>query len=241
MRFVRGFISSILHRPVSLQQQIVRMRKDWDRRAFENPYYFIATGNQHWDPKNFYSSGEQTVQAYILSDMENICQGRDPKKMRVLEIGCGAGRETRALAGVFGEVHGVDISAEMVRLARNAVGEFPNAFIHRNNGMDLSVVPSNLFDFAYSYLVFQHIRSLEVIRSYVRDVHRLLRPGSLFKFQVQGIVTKRWARPGDTWFGFPFSEDQIMQVARDCNFESRYRTGAGQQDFWNWFFKPDVT
>jgi len=34
--------------------------------------------------------------------------------MRVLEIGCGAGRLTRALAKLFGEVHGVDVSGEMV-------------------------------------------------------------------------------------------------------------------------------
>ena len=31
-----------------------------------------------------------------------------------IEIGCGAGRITRALARLFGEVHGVDISGEMV-------------------------------------------------------------------------------------------------------------------------------
>ena len=50
--------------------------------------------------------------------MINICQGKDPKQMRVLEIGCGAGRVTRALASVFGEVYAVDISGEMVRQAR---------------------------------------------------------------------------------------------------------------------------
>lgn len=240
MNFADRFISRIWHRPMSLEKHIVRMRKDWDRRAFENPLYFIATGNEHWDPKEFYASGEQTVQAYILSDMENICQGQDPKDMRVLEIGCGAGRETRSLASIFGEVHAVDISAEMVRLARNALGEFPNAFIHQNNGMDLSVVPDERFDFAYSHLVFQHIQNLQVIRTYVRDVHRLLRPGRLFKFQIQGIVTTRGARSGDTWFGVPFSEGQIMQMAQDCDFEPRYRTGVGQQDFWNWFFKPSA-
>jgi SAM-dependent methyltransferase len=240
MKFRQRLLSRIWRRPLSPEEQIARMREDWERRATENPLHFIATANEHWDPAEFYASGEQTVRAYILSDRENICQGRDPKSMRVLELGCGAGRETRALAGIFGEVHAVDISAEMVRLARDAVGPFQNAFIHQNNGMDLSVVPDPPFDFAYSYLVFQHIQSLHVIRSYIREVHRLLRAGSLFKFQVQGIVTKRGAAPGDTWFGFPFTEEQILQMARDCGFESRYRTGVGQQDFWNWFFKPEA-
>ena len=34
----------------------------------------------------------------ILNDLANICQGRNPKEMSVLEIGCGAGRVTRAFA-----------------------------------------------------------------------------------------------------------------------------------------------
>ena len=41
-------------------------------------------------------------------------------------------------------------------------------------------------DFAFSYIVFQHIPSREVIDNFVRDVFALLRPGGLFKFQVQG-------------------------------------------------------
>jgi hypothetical protein len=40
-------------------------------------------------------------------------------------------------------------------------------------------------DFAFSYLVFQHIPSREVIESYFREVALLLRPGSLFKVQMQ--------------------------------------------------------
>ena len=117
--------------------------------------------------------------------------------MKVLEIGCGAGRVTRALADFFGEVYAVDISREMVRQARQAVAGFPNAHVFRNNGKDLSAVAPHWwgplgigrrleFDFAFSLIVFQHIPSREIIENYVREVHRLLRPGGLFKFQVQG-------------------------------------------------------
>ena len=58
----------------------------------------------------------------------------------MLEIGCGAGRVTRAFAGFFGEVYAVDISREMVRQAREAVVGFPNTHVIRNNGKDLSAV-----------------------------------------------------------------------------------------------------
>src|SRR2546430_5601912 len=92
-------------------EQLEKMRRDWNDRARENARYYVATGRTDWTDEQFFASGEQQVAEDILTDMENICQGKDPKQMRVLEIGCGAGRITRALAKRFGEVHGVDISA----------------------------------------------------------------------------------------------------------------------------------
>src|ERR1700675_4969956 len=146
--------------------------------------------------------------------MVNICQGRDPKTMRVLEIGCGAGRLTRALANLFGEVHAVDVSGEMIARAREALADKPNAHVYQNNGCDLAVVPPIEFDFGYSNIVFQHIPSREVIESYVREVHRLLRPGALFKFQVQGYpLDPHDLQPDDTWTGVPFSEQEACAMA----------------------------
>lgn len=236
---LRRLMSSLGSGPATLEKQLARMRNDWDRRAAKNAAYYIATANRNWTSEEFYASGEQTVKAHILTDMENVCQGNDPKRMRVLEIGCGAGRESRSLARLFGEVHSVDISEEMVRRARSAVKDYPNAFVYRNNGMDLSVIPvQQPFDFAWSYLVFQHIPSREVIYSYVREVHRLLRPGALFKFQLQGIGTG--ASRTNTWFGASFLEEEVKTMAADCGFEARHRTGVGEQYFWNWFFKPSM-
>ena len=85
-------------------------------------------------------------------------------------------------------------------------------------------------------IVFQHIPSLDVIYSYVRDVHRLLRPGALFKFQVQGAKEFETS-PDDTWLGVPFSDEDAVRMAHDCGFEPRHRHGAGDQYFWLWFFK----
>ena len=79
-----------------------------------------------WSDEEFFASGEKTVAEEILTDMMNICQGKPPAEMRVLEIGCGAGRVTRALAKLFGEVHAVDVSGEMVQAgSRSASGLSP--------------------------------------------------------------------------------------------------------------------
>jgi cyclopropane fatty-acyl-phospholipid synthase-like methyltransferase len=221
---------------ISLDQQLEKMRQDWDERARENARYYVNTASSQWTDEEFFASGERTVAEEILTDLGNICQGRDPKQMRVLEIGCGAGRVTRALARHFGEVHAVDVSGEMVRLARAALSAWPNASVYQNNGRDLSVVPEFQFEFAFSSIVFQHIPSREVIENYVREVGRLLRPGALFKFQVQGDSTIE-TKPDDTWLGVSFSERQAVEMALRCGFEPRYRHGAGEQYFWLWFFK----
>jgi cyclopropane fatty-acyl-phospholipid synthase-like methyltransferase len=214
-----------------------KMQEDWDARARENARYYVATGQSEWTDQEFFESGRRTVEEEVLTDMTNICQGRDPRQMRILEIGCGAGRVTRALSNVFGEVHGVDVSGEMIRRAREALKDRPNAFVYQNNGQDLSVLPEGIeFDFAFSSIVFQHIPSREVIESYVREVRSRLRPGALFKFQVQGDSSLT-TNPDDTWLGVPFSDQQAVEMAFRCGFDPRYRHGAGEQYFWLWFFK----
>ncbi len=221
---------------ISLEDQLKKMRSDWDQRARENARYYVATGKNDWSDDEFFQSGEQTIAEEILTDTINICQGKDPKQMKVLEIGCGAGRVTRALAGVFGQVYAVDVSGEMVAQAKHALADRPNAFVYQNNGKDLAVIPGGNYDFAFSTIVFQHIPSREVIYSYVREVHRLLRPGALFKFQVQGDSSIKTSSD-DTWLGVAFSDKDAVEMAAACGFEPRHRHGAGEQYFWLWFFK----
>ena len=230
---------------------MARMRRDWDRRALENARHYVATGQPEWSDEEFFAAGEQELRDHVFNDLGNICQGRDPKTMTVLEIGCGAGRVTRPLAHFFGEVYAVDISRQMVCLARRALISCPNAHIFRNNGRNLSVVRRRWWhrfgigepveiDFAFSCLVFQHIPSRSVIAGYAREVNRLLRPGGLFKFQVQGYTEKQ-PDLDDSWRGWAFSPEDAGKLAGETGFELRHEWGAGSQYYWLWFFKkqPD--
>jgi SAM-dependent methyltransferase len=222
---------------MTLDEQLKKMQRDWDERARENARYYVNTEREDWSDDEFFRSGLRTVEEEILTDMINICQGKNPREMKVLEIGCGAGRVTRALAELFGQVWGVDVSGEMVRQARQSLAGKANVTLIQNNGTDLSsITDSGTFDFAFSTIVFQHIPSRDVIENYVREVHRLLRPGALFKFQVQGDTSIE-STPEDTWLGVPFSDADAAAMAERCGFEPRHRHGAGQQYFWLWYFK----
>lgn len=221
------------------ETQSARLRQAWDQRARENAKHYIATLQPEWTDADFFASGQATVDGHILTDLENICQGRNPKDMRVLEIGCGAGRITRALANLFGEVHAVDISGEMIARAREALQNHLNAHVYLNNGIDLSPLPDEPFDFAFSLYVFQHIPSYEIIESYISEVSRLLRPGALFKFQAQGSPLVE-TNPEETWVGFPISLEKARELAARHGFELRYSVGEGTEEFWLWFFKQPV-
>ena len=226
----------MLGRESELQRLLAKMRKDWDTRARKNALFHVNSAQPDWTDEEFFRTGEINIAEQILNDMRNVCQGADPKQMRVLEIGCGAGRLTRSLAKLFGEVHAVDISPEMIALAKKKLAGVPNVFLYANNGLDLAPLPDVPFDFAFSFIVFQHIPSREVIASYLREVHRLLRPGALFKFQVKGRCDRQ-AKTDDTWFGLALSPEDISALAEECGFECRHRLGAGTQYFWIWFFK----
>jgi SAM-dependent methyltransferase len=212
-----------------------RMERDWDLRAHEAPEYYIATGNRQWRKDEFFQSGEINVENDILADADIVRRGEGLRRMRVLEIGCGAGRMTRAMAALFGEVHAVDISAEMIALAKHNLADLRNVRLYKNNGMDLAGIPDRSCDFAFSFIVFQHIPSLEVIENYIREVHRCLKPGAVFKFQAQGDTG---IQPADTWVGEPMSLSEARALAARCGFELIRSTGEGTQYFWLWFLKP---
>ena len=127
------------------------MREDWNRRARENAYHYINTARENWDPREFFETGNRNVAEQVLNDMEGVCRGKPPKVMRVLEIGCGGGRLTRALAATFGEVHGVDVSDEMISMARANLADLPNVHLHLNNGADLAGMTDDSFDFAFFF------------------------------------------------------------------------------------------
>lgn len=218
------------------EELLAKMKADWDARARENPEYYIVDYREDWTHEDFIQSGEQSVAEHIRTDMYNVCQNMDPQQMRVLEIGCGAGRVTRALSQLFGEVHAVDVSSEMVALARRNVADRKNATIYQNNGRDLDVLPPVTFDFAFSMCVFHHIPSKEVIESYIRGVGERLKPGGLFKFEVQGYLGMH-SPEGDTWLGAPLSEEEMRAIAERTGFEMRYGIGQGEERFWLWFFK----
>lgn len=207
-----------------------RMRADWNRRAEEDANYFVAFGRRGQDDDEFFATG-----ADVLRNLEREMQ-RTPARDAALEIGCGPGRLLRPLSSRFAEVHGVDVSGEMVRLARERLRGTPNAHVHVNSGSDLSRFPDNTFDFVYSYAVFQHIPSREVVFAYLRETKRVLKPGGIARFQVNGLGPVTGAC--DTWSGVRITSDEIAAFATEQSLALLALEQPGTQYMWVTYRKP---
>ena len=101
----------------------------------------------------------------------------------VLDLGCGIGRIEKSLAKYCAEIHGVDISKRMVKLARKRLKGFGNVYIHKNNGRDLASFPDDKFDFVFSIDVLQHLEKEDSV-FYLYEIHRVLKPRGKLYFNV---------------------------------------------------------
>jgi len=207
-----------------------RMEADWDARARENARHYVATSREIWTDEAFFRSGAISVHDQVLRDFATICNGRFPADMCVLEIGCGAGRVTKSFARLFGKVHAIDISSEMIRQAQSALRDCANVSLYKTDGADLSLFKNEMFDFAYSEVVFQHIPSKAVVEQYIREASRVLKPGSVFRFQLQGHQIPE--SEADTWVGAGFGAEELFTILRDAGFDVRKAEGASTQLFW---------
>ncbi|MFB8276957.1 class I SAM-dependent methyltransferase [Nocardia colli] len=95
----------------------------------------------------------------------------------VIELGCGAGQNSVAMAHRGAQVTGVDFAERQLQLARNLSTEhsvdvnFVNADL-----ADLSAFPSARWDVVLSCFAIEYLADID---KFFSDVHRLLRPNGL--------------------------------------------------------------
>ena len=121
--------------------------------------------------------------------------GADPGGGVCVEVGCGPGRMTGALAAHFDRVVAVDVSPAMLARARDAVAA-PNVEFRQVSGEGLDGVEDASADAAVCYLVLQHLPSRRLVGAYVRELGRVLRPGGDAFVQLPvldaGLVPRLW-------------------------------------------------
>jgi ubiquinone/menaquinone biosynthesis C-methylase UbiE len=133
--------------------------------------------------------GESMERGHRPVGEQAIARMNVPKDARVLDIGCGSGWATRLLAGYAaeGRVTGIDISDEMIQLAREQSKSFPN--------VDYEVASAESLPFADDE--FTHAFSMESLYYYrdlpraLSEIHRVMKVGGLFC----AVVDLYWESP----------------------------------------------
>lgn len=221
-----------MNKDVEFETVARRMRQDWDERATKDAQRYVYTRDADSDVADFDASGLANYDQLIRPYLPLLLNGVPAGQCRVLEIGCGTGRMTRWLAAHFGEVTALDVSGEMLQRAAASLGSFSNVDFVQGTGVDLAACGDGAFDLVFSYIVFQHVPSADVIESYVSESARVLKPEGCFKFQVNGDRSAAYLEhERNTWLGESLSREQVAAMLDAAGFEWLASEGEGTQYF----------
>jgi len=139
----------------------------------------------------------------------------------ILDIGCGIGRLEVELAPRVTEVHGIDVSTQMINAALRRCAPLTNVHLRKGTGRDLGDYHDAMFDAAVAVDTFPYINQsgAELADRYFAEVARALKPGG--DFVILNFSYSDTA--GD--------EDRVRALAKTHSFEI---VVAGERPFALW-------
>ena len=161
---------------------------EWRRWGRDDPFYGVAawegrqrSGSNPWTAQDFYALGQS-----MWADFRRRWVAYGVDFGRVVDIGCGAGRLTKAMAADFGEVIGVDVSGGMIDVARANISA-SNVEFRLGDGITLPVETSTA-DAAFAAHVFQHFDSLALAHANFSEIARMLKPGATMMIHLPVVL-----------------------------------------------------
>lgn len=173
---------------------------------------------------------------YIKEILENMM---NPK---ILEIGCGGGKETNCLVAFSDDIHVVDLSKTALEIAKKRFPQIKTYEIWN----DTLPFEDNFFDFVFSAYVFQH-NPTDVMRWLLLECDRVLKASgrALVEFlgKREGVELKeREHVEGIYSIGLEFKEflDMVEGAGIDwlqVRTKKQYQYNPGFLNFWLEFRK----
>lgn len=148
---------------------------EWQRVAKIDPLYAVASWPEKlgsWTKEEFYAVGDSDWQdfrrhlVHYWPELGGTC----------VEIGCGAGRMTQALAADFERVVALDASNEMIGLAQEVVPG--NVEFRQVDSVEIPLESAST-DAVFTCHVLQHLDGIELVERYLAEAVRVLRPGGV--------------------------------------------------------------
>lgn len=152
----------------------------------------VSNDNQYTNmQKQAYAGGTSNHEEHNTNpDYWNILLGdlKDKEKWDgkiALDFACGRGRNVTNMFNLcdWKRIDGIDISERNIEYNKS---EFKNQSSewYCNNGVDVSQLKDNEYDFIMSTIALQHIPVYDIRKSLITDLLRALKSGGLFSFQM---------------------------------------------------------
>jgi 2-polyprenyl-3-methyl-5-hydroxy-6-metoxy-1,4-benzoquinol methylase len=175
---------------MSTNDSISKVQESWEGLGRSEPFWSVLTGEafksdkiNHHAQQVFFDSGAAEIDT--VRDLLRRADLALPAG-KCLDYGCGLGRVTIHLAGLFDSVLGADISRPHLTIAsdyasRHAINNI--AYRHVGGGANELQDVLGQFSFIYSVIVLQHSPPA-VINETIHAFGRLLAPGGVALFQL---------------------------------------------------------
>lgn len=157
----------------------------------ENKYTQMQLNLYNWLASEWSESNRDPVVGSFdghnnWADYENLFQRLENQSELIgLDFACGPGRNIVKYNGRFKRLDGVDISPVNIGKAQSYTSNRGiETVLYNSSGTDISVVPSNTYDFVMSTIALQHICVYDIRYSIMKDIHRVLKDGGTFTAQM---------------------------------------------------------
>lgn len=119
----------------------------------------------------------------LLKDI--ICNSEQFDDKFFLDFGCGKGRNVLNAHYIanWNSADGIDISENNINYCNATYSPLRSKF-YKNNGIDLSDIESNKYNFVMSTIVLQHLCVYELRFNILKEIFRVMCDDGIFSFQM---------------------------------------------------------
>lgn len=139
-------------------------------------------------------------------------------KAKILDLGCGTGREAEYLVNKGFSVEGIDLSEKMLEIAKR---NYPNLLFRKMDIRELQYDKESFSAIWAGYSLF-HIKKDEFIKT-VSDIGNILKPKGIFGLVMQEgsgeIEVDEPLLPGEKIYVCLYNFDELKEILQNNDFE----------------------
>ena len=147
-------------------------------------------------------------------------------KGELLEVGCGEGRGVELLAPLAKSYTAIDKINEIEDTIKKKFPDiqFLNMIVPPFRG-----VKDNAYDTVVSFQVIEHI---EDDKAYLKEIHRVLKPGGLAIISTPNI---NWTLTRNPWHVREYTPEQLIQLCKSIFSEVQAKGITGNDKVWEYY------